>query len=164
MLKVLKNLKNSFWAVVLIILLLIVQAQADLRLPDYTSKIVNEGIQSGGIETAVPQIISKEDMENILMFSEDDDKITENYTLVGESPSKEQEKVLKNYLGKDYSVEPGTLYVLNDIDEEKEDELSSIMASPLMKLSTVTSEETATKIKEALLKMYQKNKKQLLKI
>ena len=149
MLKVLKNLKNSFWAVVLIILLLIVQAQADLRLPDYTSKIVNEGIQSGGIETAVPQIISKEDMENILMFSEDDDKITENYTLVGESPSKEQEKVLKNYLGKDYSVEPGTLYVLNDIDEEKEDELSSIMASPLMKLSTVTSEETATKIKEA---------------
>ncbi len=149
MLKVLKNLKNSFWAVVLIILLLIVQAQADLRLPDYTSKIVNEGIQSGGIETAVPQIISKEDMENILMFSEDDDKITENYTLVGESPSKEQEKVLKNYLGKDYSVEPGTLYVLNDIDEEKEDELSSIMASPLMELSTVTSEETATKIKEA---------------
>ena len=149
MLKVLKNLKNSFWAVVLIILLLIVQAQADLRLPDYTSKIVNEGIQSGGIETAVPEIISKEDLENILIFSEDDDKITENYTLVGESPTKEQEKVLKNYLGKDYSVEPDTIYVLNDIDSTKEDELSSIMASPLMELSTVTSEETAAKIKEA---------------
>ncbi len=149
MLKVLKNLKNSFWAVVVIILLLIVQAQADLRLPDYTSKIVNEGIQSGGIETAVPQIISKEDMENILIFSEDDDKITENYTLVGESPSKEQEKVLKNYLGRDYSVEPDTIYVLNDIDSSKEDELSSIMASPLMELQAVTSEETATQIKEA---------------
>ena len=149
MLKVLKNLKNSFWAVVLIILLLIVQAQADLRLPDYTSKIVNEGIQSGGIETAVPEIISKEDLENILIFSEDDDKITENYTLVGESPTKEQEKVLKNYLGKDYSVEPDTIYVLNDIDSTKEDELSSIMATPLMELSTVTSEETAAKIKEA---------------
>ena len=149
MLKVLKNLKNSFWAVVLIILLLIVQAQADLRLPDYTSKIVNEGIQSGGIETAVPEIISKEDLENILIFSEDDDKITENYTLVGESPTKEQEKVLKNYLGKDYSVEPDTIYVLNDIDSTKEDELSSIMAGPLMELSTVTSEETAAKIKEA---------------
>ena len=115
MLKVLKNLKNSFWSVVLIILLLIVQAQADLRLPDYTSKIVNEGIQSGGIETAVPEVISKEDMENILMFSEEDDKITENYTLIGENPSKEQEKVLENYLGKDYSIEPDTIYVLNDI-------------------------------------------------
>ena len=151
MLKVLKNLKNSFWAVILIILLLIVQAQADLRLPDYTSKIVNDGIQSGGIETAVPQIISKEDMENVLMFSEEDDKITENYTLVGESPSKEQEKVLEKYLGKDYNVEPNTIYVLNDIDSNKEDELSSIMASPLMELATVTSEETASKIKEAFI-------------
>ena len=159
MLKVLKNLKNSFWAVVVIILLLIVQAQADLRLPDYTSKIVNEGIQSGGIETAVPQIISKEDMENILIFSEDDDKITENYTLVGESPSKEQEKVLKNYLGRDYSVEPDTIYVLNDIDSSKEDELSSIMASPLMELQAVTSEETATQIKEAFAQNVKKKKK-----
>ena len=151
MLKVLKNLKNSFWAVVVIILLLVVQAQADLRLPDYTSKIVNEGIQSGGIETAVPEIISKEDLENILIFSEDDDKITENYTLVGESPTKEQEKVLKNYLGKDYSIEPDTIYVLNDIDSSKEDELSSIMASPLMELETVTSEDTAAQIKEAMM-------------
>ena len=151
MLKVLKNLKNSFWSVVLIILLLIVQAQADLRLPDYTSKIVNEGIQSGGIETAVPEVISKEDMENILMFSEEDDKITENYTLIGENPSKEQEKVLENYLGKDYSIEPDTIYVLNDIDSSKEDELSSIMASPLMELATVTSEDTASKIKENMM-------------
>ena len=151
MLKVLKNLKNSFWSVVLIILLLIVQAQADLRLPDYTSKIVNVGIQSGGIETAVPEVISKEDMENILMFSEEDDKITENYTLIGENPSKEQEKVLENYLGKDYSIEPDTIYVLNDIDSSKEDELSSIMASPLMELATVTSEDTASKIKENMM-------------
>ena len=151
MLKVLKNLKNSFWAVVVIILLLIVQAQADLRLPDYTSKIVNVGIQAGGIETAVPQIISKEDMENILMFSEEDDKITENYTLVGESPAKEQEKVLKKYLGREYSIEPNSIYVLNDIDSSKEDELSSIMASPLMEFSTVTNGDTAAKIKENMM-------------
>ena len=151
MLKVLKNLKNSFWAVVVIILLLIVQAQADLRLPDYTSKIVNVGIQAGGIETAVPQIISKEDMENILMFSEEDDKITENYTLVGESPAKEQEKVLKKYLGREYSIEPNSIYVLNDIDSSKEDELSSIMASPLMEFSTVTNGDTAAKIKESMM-------------
>ena len=151
MLKVLKNLKNSFWAVVVIILLLIVQAQADLRLPDYTSKIVNVGIQAGGIETAVPQIISKEDMKNILIFSEDDDKIIENYTLVGESPAKEQEKVLKKYLGREYSIEPNSIYVLNDIDSSKEDELSSIMASPLMELATVTSEDTASKIKENMM-------------
>ena len=83
MLKVLKNLKKSFWSVVIIILLLIVQAQADLRLPDFTSRIVNVGIQAGGIETAVPKVISKENMENLLMFSNEDDKILENYSLVG---------------------------------------------------------------------------------
>ena len=151
MLKVLKNLRNSFWAVVLIILLLIVQAQADLRLPDFTSRIVNVGIQAGGIETAVPQIISKEDMENILIFTEDDDKIIENYTLVGESPNKEQEKVLKEYLGKDFNVKPETIYVLNDIDSEKEDELSGIISGPLMEYQTITDEETASKIRESMI-------------
>ena len=47
MLRVLKNLKNSFISVVFIVLLLFVQAQADLKLPDYTSKIVNTGIHRG---------------------------------------------------------------------------------------------------------------------
>lgn len=151
MLKVLKNLKKSFVAVLVIVLLLIVQAQADLRLPDFTSKIVNVGIQSGGIETSVPQIISKEDMENILIFSENDDQIIGNYTLLGENPSKEQEKILKEYLGKDYNVEKGTIYILNDIDSDKENELAKIMAGPLMELQTVTSEDTAKQIKEMML-------------
>ena len=43
MLKVLKNLKESWLSVIAIVLLLIVQAAGDLTLPDYTSKIVNIG-------------------------------------------------------------------------------------------------------------------------
>ena len=46
MLKVLRNLKKSMISVIFIILLLCVQAWADLTLPDYTSKIVNIGIQA----------------------------------------------------------------------------------------------------------------------
>ena len=130
MLKVLKNLKKSFWSVIIIILLLIVQAQADLRLPDFTSRIVNVGIQAGGIETAVPQIISKEDMENLLIFSNEDEKILENYSLVENDVSKEQQKIINNYLGKDYELEENTIYVLNDIDSEREDELSKIISEP----------------------------------
>ena len=45
MFKVLKNLKKSFWTVIFIVILLCIQAWADLALPDYTSKIVNNGIQ-----------------------------------------------------------------------------------------------------------------------
>ena len=50
MLKVLKNLKESWISVIAIVILLIIQAAGDLTLPDYTSKIVNIGIQNGGIE------------------------------------------------------------------------------------------------------------------
>lgn len=41
MFKVLKNLKASWISVIIIVLLLGLQAMADLALPDYTSKIVN---------------------------------------------------------------------------------------------------------------------------
>lgn len=47
MFKVLKNLKKSAPLVITIVILLCVQAWADLTLPDYTSKIVNIGIQAG---------------------------------------------------------------------------------------------------------------------
>ena len=63
MLKLLKNLKNSFWSVLVIIIFLIIQSQTDLALPEYTSKIVNVGIQSGGIEDPIPRVMSQEDME-----------------------------------------------------------------------------------------------------
>ncbi len=47
MFKVLKNLQESIFSVIAIVLLLCVQAYVDLKLPDYTSKIVNIGIQAG---------------------------------------------------------------------------------------------------------------------
>ena len=84
MLKILKNLKQSWLSVVVIILLLCLQAAVDLELPNYTSKIVNEGIQSGGIEDAVPNEISNTDMEAILQFIKDDDKILNKYILENE--------------------------------------------------------------------------------
>ena len=90
MLKVLRNLKKSFLSVVVIVLLLCLQAATDLALPEYTSKIVNIGIQAGGIEEAVPEIIAKEDMDNLLMFTQQDNQILENYTLVGKEPNKKR--------------------------------------------------------------------------
>ena len=75
MFKVLKNLKESWISVITIVLLLIVQAAGDLTLPDYTSKIVNVGIQNGGIENVAPEVIRKSEMENMLIFTDEDDKI-----------------------------------------------------------------------------------------
>ena len=162
MLKILKNLKKSFWSVVVIIILLVVQAQADLRLPDFTSRIVNIGIQSGGIENAVPEIISKEDMDNILIFSNEGEKILENYSLIGNNVSKEQQKIIDDYLGKDYEIENDTIYVLNNIDNEKEEELSEIFSEPLMEYSVITNEQTESEIKNELMSKVPEAQKQVI--
>ena len=154
MLKVLKNLKNSIISVIVIILLLCIQASVDLALPDYTSKIVNEGIQAGGIETAIPSLISKEDMDKTLLFTDKDDEILEDYTLVEnkESISNQEEKVLKKYYGKDYEekIANKSIYILKNIDEEKEENLITLIAEPLMEMVTITDEETGKQIKEQI--------------
>lgn len=150
MLKVLRNLKKSFWSVLVIVILLCIQATTDLALPDYTSKIVNVGIQSGGIETAVPEVISKENMDLLLMFSDKSDEILDSYTLVGDTLNNHEKQIIERYLGKDYNVESNNVYVLKEIDKDKKEELSKILSTPLMEMSTLKSEETANKIKEKL--------------
>lgn len=151
MLKVLRNLKKSFWSVIIIVILLCIQAATDLALPDYTSKIVNVGIQAGGIETAVPEIISKENMDMILMFSDKDDEILCNYSLIGDTITNQEEKVIKKYLGKDYKVEQNSIYILNEIENDKEEELSITLSTPLMEIATLKDEETANTIKKQLM-------------
>ena len=151
MLKVLKNLKKSLGAVIIIVILLCVQATTDVALPGYTSKIVNEGIQSGGIEKALPEVISKTDMDSMLIFTDKDNEILDNYTLVGETRNKHEEKIIKKYFGDDNNIEKDSIYVLKDIEEEKEEELIGIILDPLMELTAVTNEETAKQIKEQML-------------
>ena len=152
MLKVLRNLKNSWTSVLIIIILLCIQATTDLALPDYTSKIVNVGIQYGGIEEAAPEVISEEDMENLLFFTDDDEQILQNYELVENEPTSYQEKVIKQYLGRDYNTDENKVYVLKALKEEQLENLVSLMIEPLVEYSVVTNEETANQIKEKIIK------------
>ena len=74
MLKILKNLKESWIQVILIIVLLCIQAATDLKLPSYTSNIVNVGIQQGGIENSVPEYIRETQLNNLFIFTNESDK------------------------------------------------------------------------------------------
>ncbi len=150
MIKVLKNLKQSFWSVVIIIILLCVQATADLALPDYTSKIVNGGIQAGGIESAVPEIISKEDMEELLLFTDKDGEILDKYSLVGNELNTSETKTKNKYLGKEKNIEPDSIYILKDINDSEKEEFEKIISTPLMILTTIQDEATANQIKEKM--------------
>ena len=61
---------SEHWkALLAIVAILIVQAYCDLSLPAYTSDIVNVGIQQGGVEDHIPDAISAEDMETLLLFT-----------------------------------------------------------------------------------------------
>ena len=82
MLKVLQFLKKSLVSVFLIIILLIIQAYLDLTLPEYTSKIINVGVQQNGIENAVITKISKTSLDKLLLFAteKEEEIIFENYT------------------------------------------------------------------------------------
>lgn len=133
MFKVLKNLKESWISVITIVLLLIVQAAGDLTLPDYTSKIVNVGIQNGGIENVAPEVIRKSEMENMLIFTEGDDKILASYEEISKDnlDSAEYEKLVKKYP----ALENESLYKIKKISSSEQDELDSLMAKPLMMIS-----------------------------
>ena len=128
MLKILKNLKQSWLSVLVIIALLCLQAATDLELPNYTSKIVNDGIQAGGIEDSVPETITEEDMNSLLLFTTDDEFILNNYELV------DSEK-----------------YELKDISNSEREELSNKMLDPIIIFGTVQTEETANQIKTQLM-------------
>jgi len=149
MLKVLKNLKESWISVIAIILLLIVQATGDLTLPDYTSKIVNVGIQNGGIEDVAPDVIRKSTMDSLLIFTEDDDKILSDYKEISKENLSEDEynKLVKKYP----ALENETLYKLNKISNSEKEELNSIMTKPLMITEYLNNEEMATQNKTQLI-------------
>ncbi len=151
MLKVLKNLKKSWASVLIIVILLCVQAATDLALPDYTSKIVNVGIQYGGIEESVPEVISEDEMDNLLIFTKGDDSILDNYDLVDENPTKSQEKIIKKFFNDEYDIKENKIYVLKDLDEEQTNNLEKLMLEPLVEYVTVTDEETSSQVKEQII-------------
>ena len=155
MLKVLKNLKKSFWAVLIIVILLCIQAWADLELPDYTSRIVNNGIQSSGIEKPIPEILNKDSMGLIKIFTSEEDynKIIGNYTLLDKDKNvtNEQKELVKKYFGDNYNIEVNDIYVLNKLDKEKEEELTKIIVNPIMELAVLKTPEQSNEIKEKML-------------
>ena len=83
MFKIFKYLKKSAGIILVIVLLLFLQAYCDLSLPDYTSKIVNVGIQQNVIEDAVADTIRGETMDKLFIFMDEDSThmVKENYKL-----------------------------------------------------------------------------------
>ena len=146
MFKILLKLKKAWKSVLIVVVLLIVQAMGELALPDYTSKIVNVGIQQGGIESCVPDAIREASMQNILLATEDDDYILDKYTLLSKSNlnSEDYEKDLKKYP----ALENENIYVLKKISKEDREKLEGIMAKPLVMMYVIQDSEKSESMKQ----------------
>ena len=160
MFKILKYLKKTWVSVLIIILLLCVQAWADLTLPDYTSKIVNTGIQAGGIEYVAPEVIRKSQMDNLLLFTEDDEEILSNYTLISKSnlQGEEYEKIKEEYP----EIENQDLYELNKLNNSQKERLDEIITKPFMAIYFIENEQTSNKIKEEITKNVPEQQKNII--
>jgi ATP-binding cassette subfamily B protein len=134
MIRLAKYLKPYTAMLLAAIVLLFAQANFDLALPDYLSRIVNNGIQQGGVENAVPVAIRQSQMERVMIFMSAEDKasVLADYTLV-DSNSADYETFVEQYPA--LANEP--VYVLNGIDQAEIERLNPVMARPLLAVSTL---------------------------
>lgn len=129
----------SYWkAMIAIMLILFVQAYCDLSLPAYTSNIVNVGIQQGGIEDEIPEQITREEMDKLLLFvsEEDGQKVMDAYEEDTESYEKDAYVLKESVSG----------------DEEQMKELQDILKLPMMMTTGFESGSDMTKEVESQLK------------
>ncbi|WP_156073892.1 ABC transporter ATP-binding protein [Faecalibacterium prausnitzii] len=79
--KIFKQLARHWAACLAVVALLFVQAYCDLSLPDYTSRIVDTGIQQGGIESPLPETVRQSTLDtlSLLMSEEDADALQNAY-------------------------------------------------------------------------------------
>lgn len=138
--KLFQFLKPYAPRVLLILCVLVVQAYCDLSLPTYTSNIVNVGIQQSGIDEEIPENISEEEMNRLLLFVSEGDRqdIQDAY-----------EKSSESF---DYDGEVLTLKDSVKSDNEKLDALTEEMKLPMMLTAGFENGSDTTKQMEGQLK------------
>ena len=123
--------KYAGW-VMLAIVLLFVQANADLALPDYLSRIVNIGLQQGGVESALPDALRTETYDHMLLFltPAEQAQVQAAYARLEPSAAGYTDVAAK------YSALNGqALYVLQTLDAAQREALTPIVGRGLVTLS-----------------------------
>ncbi len=132
MFRIMKYLKESKAAVLAVIVLLVLQAACDLALPQYTSNIVDVGIQQNGIEYAVPKQMRAETWEDLQLLIPDTD--------------------LELFL-ESYEEDTDGSYHLTRKGKKQQEELESCLALPLVflySLEDASATITREQLREAL--------------
>jgi ATP-binding cassette subfamily B multidrug efflux pump len=132
--RLVKYAKPYLPLIIIAILLLFVQANTALALPDYMSNIVNVGIQQGGIENAVPVAIRQSEMSKLFIFMNSDSQnvVLTDYLLINSS-SPDYSSYLTTYPV--LATDP--VYVLKSIDSTEINKLNPVLGRGLLIVSSI---------------------------
>lgn len=109
---ILRYMRDSWKAVCVVILLLMVQAYCDLSLPTYMSNIVDVGIQQNGMDDAVMEQIRASSLAQLELFM-----------------TEEEMETVENAYGE--ANEVGVRYVNTDLSEEEQAAVSDALCVPM---------------------------------
>ena len=140
MIRIIKHLCKYWYSVLIVIALLFAQAACDLSLPEYTSRIVNTGIQEGGIEDNVPEAMSVDTFNHALLFLEEEDArvLEDHYQLITSEDATEEQLDTYPELKKE------AIYLLEDIDQDTREELNQILQKPFTYLLLFSGDSEAS--------------------
>lgn len=133
-----KYLKKYIFLIVVVVLFTFVQVQSELKLPDYMSDIVTNGIQYNGISESVPRAISEKELDKVSLFVDDLDSI---YTLA----EKDREYKVANQV---VSFKEN-VYILNeDYDGSLDNEMSKAMTYVFLAEKAGVDDDTFKMLKD----------------
>lgn len=142
MLKMFRRMRKDILWILLIVGLLLVQVTCDLALPEYTSRIVDTGIEQKGVEDAVPDTIRKSSLDQLLRLMKPAD----------------QKKIKENYKAR------GDLYDLKKVDKNTRSEMNDTMAKAEMIVSYMAQQKMdVSKIPDAQIPVILKQADSMLK-
>ena len=138
MIKLLRKYIKPFVVGILIVVgLLYVQAQSELALPDYMSKIVTNGIQAGGFDNAVLEVCSKDTYDLVDFFLDDEQKEIFESSYEYQTFEQMDEALLKKFP----DIQEGA-YVLKE--KVNQDQLATLLTKPLLFVTAIRSSNQIT--------------------
>lgn len=121
-----------------VVLFTFVQVQSELKLPDYMSDIVTNGIQYNGISENVPRAISENELDKVSLFVDDLDSI---YTLA--------EKDIEYKVANQVVSFKENVYILNeDYDGSLDNEMSKAMTYVFLAEKAGVDDDTFKMLKD----------------
>jgi ATP-binding cassette subfamily B multidrug efflux pump len=147
MTRIAKYIKPYLPLLLAAIVLLFIQAYANLSLPDYMSHIVNVGIQQGGIADAVPNALRKSQMDRLALFMSKDNakRVIADYQLVQPGSSRSE-----RYLSKYPALAREPIYVLREINKAEISAINPIMGKAWLVIAAIEQAGTNPAILKAM--------------